>query len=225
MDRPEEFRYDLGYGTVQAVHPKSWEVDILAEDGGLVQRAIVLTARLPEPSTPERPQWVVFGFASHLQGRPLCWPIPSRLTGPRLPRDELVWYDEVGPYRLSINTADEFEIRNTDGEALHRIRIQQQDGVVRLDTPRTRIVLREADQSVTIECDKALNVSCETATVHAQQSVDVTAGTSATVEAPTIDVKGGTAVTVEAPIIDLKGGAAINLTAPAIALTGQVDVT
>ncbi len=46
-DRLEDFRYDLGIGTVRAVYPATWECDI-ADDEGIIQRALVVGPRQPK---------------------------------------------------------------------------------------------------------------------------------------------------------------------------------
>lgn len=175
MDRPEEFLYAWHYGVVRAVYPESWEVDVAAEGGGIVQRVLVLGPRLPEVSTPDRPQWVLWGTAAARAGAPVCIPISSRLPAARTPRKDVVYYEEVGNYRMTVTRANEFEIRNLDGEARHRITIKQEEGIVQLDTPRTRITLRESDKSVTIEADQHVHVSCETARVDALAKAEVVA--------------------------------------------------
>jgi len=193
MSRPDQYRYGLGYGIVERVYPDSWEVDILAADGGRVSRAVVLGPRLPEISAQfkggrtDRPQWVLYGFASHLHGAPVCWPIESRETNDRA---NWVYYAEVLDFRITINRQNELEIRNTHGETLLQFRIQETDGVMRLDTPHTRVVLKDADQSIDIHCDKPLTISCETATVNVDKTAVVNAGESVAVNTPLWTVNG-----------------------------------
>ena len=176
IDRPEEFGYAWHYGTVEAVYPESWEVDVAAEGGGVVPRAVVLGPRLPEVSTPDRPQWVLWGTGAARAGAAVCLPIASRLPATRTPRQDVVYYDEVLNYRLTVTRTNELEIRNADPDgAQHRVVIKQEGGVVQLDTPRTRLTLRESDQSVTIACDRAVQVSCDTARVEARTRADVVA--------------------------------------------------
>ena len=201
-DRPESFRYDSGIGTVKAVYPDAWECDVLAEDGGIVQRALVIGSKLPELSTAERPQWVEYAFASHLQGRPVCRPIQSRLPGARLPRASYVYFDEivakqadgtVKGFRITVDRSGNLEILSLT-DPLRQIRILDQDGVVRLDTPSVRAIFNESDKSARVQCDG---------------DGELTAGGNATVTA------GGTAT--------LKG-AAIVLDGP-VTITGDVALT
>jgi len=150
-DRPEFFRYGLNYGTVATVYPESWEVDLLAEGGGLVNRALVLGPRLPEISTPTRPQWVIFGHADHMQGAPVCWPIESRLPGARFRRADLVYYDEALNYRISISRQGEFAVTNTNGEAITRIRMTQEGPFIRLETPQLHATLDDQGNLVELQ--------------------------------------------------------------------------
>lgn len=142
-DRPDEFRYGLGYATVERVFPESWECDLIAEDGGRVQRALVLGPRLPEISTPARPQFVVVGFAAHLQAQPVCWPIDSRLTNDR---GGFVWYSEALNWRITINRDNQLELRNANGAAVTRFVIQQDGPFIRLETPSVKVTFDDAGE-------------------------------------------------------------------------------
>lgn len=207
-DRPEQFRYAPSYGTVQAVHPASWEVDVLTANGGLVLQVLVLGPRLPEISTKDRPQWVIIAFPDALQGQPVCWPIESRLPGPRLPRADFVYYDEVLNYRITINRENELEIRNTNGAVLCQLRIQQINGVIRLDTPSTSFVLQESDKSAALRTKGDTTVIAKNADVTVDESATVTAGQDVT-------MKAGNAINLQATSINLIG---------AVAITGDLSV-
>ena len=222
MDRPEHFRFASNMGIISAVYPRTWEVDIRSEGGGVVTRALVLTPRLPEVSTDVRPQWCLYGHAAHLQGQPWCVPVSSRLMGPRTPtRDQWVYYEEVGNFRITIDRANELEIRNTaggaegDGAVLHQFRIQEIDGVIRLDTPTTRIILKEKDKSITIECDEKLSIECEDAEVNVRHDATVVVGNNAQV-----DVLGAATIAVGATV-DVSAGIGMTFTAPSFTFGGE----
>jgi hypothetical protein len=222
-DRPEEFRYDAGIGRIVAVYPNTWEVDIEAEDGGLIQRALVEGPKRPKPSRTERPEWVEYGFASHLQGRPVCRLLQSRLMGSRFARSGLVYFEEIETddgrgFRITVDQSGNLEIRSLT-EPLRQIRILDQDGVVRVDTPSTRIVLKEGDKSAELHCDGD-------ASVDAGGDLDATAGGTAKVTAggdATVESTGGN-VTVKATATVTLQGAAIALKGP-VTITGDVAVT
>ncbi|MEO8753197.1 MAG: hypothetical protein ABI624_11035 [Casimicrobiaceae bacterium] len=141
-DRPEHFLYATGFGIVVRSYD-TWEVDIRAADGSIVPRVPVTGPRLPEASTPERPQWVVFGHAMHGQGHAWCQPMPSQLSARRFSRRDFVYYDEVGNYRLTINRAGEFEVRNTRDGRLYQVRILEATNTIDLVTPSSDVTLRE----------------------------------------------------------------------------------
>lgn len=187
-DHPDAFRFDLGVGRVVTVYPESWEVDLDAEVGGVVERALVIGQRLPEVSSADRPQWCVFGFASHQHGGAVCWPVESRLPGQRMSRADLVEYDEILNWRFTIDRSGNLELRNAKGDQLLQLRIQENGGVIRLDTPSTRIVMREEDASIELHCDKSLTATCKDATVTADTDATVNAGGQITVKAPTLVV-------------------------------------
>lgn len=173
-ERPEHFRYATGYGIVLNVY-ESWEADLLVESGGIVPRAVILGPRRLEKSTPGRPQWVIYGYADHTNGLAYCIPVSSRLTDDRV---HLYLYDEVLNWRFSIDDAGNYELQNT-AKGLH-IRVQEDGGIIRLDTPSTHIVLNEAEQSVTIDCAGDL---------------EATAGGNATVKATAIKLDGPVEIT------------------------------
>lgn len=211
-DRPEHFRYSLHFATVAAVYADSWEADLLTEDGGTIYRAIVQGPRMPEVSTPTRPQWAIFGFAHHEHGSAICWPFASRLTN--IHREQWVYYEEVLNFRITINRDNELEIRNTNGDVLCQLRIQQIDGVIRLDTPGTRLVLKEADKSIDLHCDEDL-----TASVGGDASIDVDGDLDATVGgAATVTVEGDATIESKATLnlkgatVNIEGATAVNIT-------------
>lgn len=225
-DRPEHFRYETQFGKVVQVYRDTWECDLLSEAGGRINRALIIGPRRPEVSTPERPQWALYGHADAAQGKPWCLPVDSRLPGPRTERGQWVWYDEVGNFRITINEDNELEIRNTDGDALHRIRIQQDGGVVRLDTPRTRIVLREQDQSITIECDEKLSVACNDVQVNAAGNADVRVEKDASVQVvgDANMLVGGNVTATIAGVVTYSAPSA-TFTIPTLAIVGAVNIT
>lgn len=150
FERPELYRYDTGYGIVVRSYD-TWEVDIAPEDGGLLRRAQVLGTRLPEPSSPERPQWVIYWFAQHDQAQCWCLPVPSRLPGTRDDRRRYVWYDEVANYRLTINRDGELEVRNLANGSTTRLLIREQGNHIILETPSLRAELLEDERRVRVE--------------------------------------------------------------------------
>jgi len=206
-DRIENFRYETGVGTVLKLHPVAWEVDVLAGGAsGIVYRAMVLGPRFPEVSTPKRPQYVLYGCGHSSIGFPWCLPIPSRLFSAQ--RGNFVYWDEALNWRITINRDNEVEILHPTKH--YHILLQEKDGVIRVETPRTRLVLKDADGSALLECEKQLTVHCEDAVVNVEKDAKVTVGASAT-----IDVKETVDVTAKIA----------NVTAPAINLNGLVTVT
>jgi hypothetical protein len=246
-DRPEFFRYAPAYGTVYRVYPKSWEVDVLASNGGIIPRAIVLGARLPEESTEQRPQWVVVLWSEATDGQTYALPVPSRLPGLRYQRSELVLLEEVQGWKISIkapgNTGvtvagqtGELEIRSEKGGRTLQLRIQEQGGVIRLDTPKTHVVMHDDVGDVAVECDRDATVDAgrdvgvtagRDINATAAQNISAEAGGNVTVDAPagTITATAGVAVTVEAPAITATATVTASVAAPAITVTGAVTVT
>jgi len=150
-DRPEEFRYGLGYGTVIAVYPDAWEVDVAMATGGVTRHAQVLGARLPEINAKARPQWVVVGWVDAQHAQAVCWPVPSRLTGPRGGRAGYVLYDERDNYRMTIDAAGNYEVKNTASDAVTRVRIEQAGSFIRIETPSATITLDNAGNLVELD--------------------------------------------------------------------------
>jgi hypothetical protein len=77
-------RYGRYLGIVRAVYPELWRVDIEAEDGGLLQMAIVDDDQLPETHIDdERPSFVEYWHPSGRVSDVRCHVIPfRRLQGP-----------------------------------------------------------------------------------------------------------------------------------------------
>lgn len=206
-DRPEYFRYATGFGRVIAVYAgEEWEVDILPDSGGKITHALVVGPRLPERSTKQRPQIVLYGHGGATQGRTWALPIPSRLPGPRYSRKGLVYIEEVQGFRVVIkaplNIGDvvvdqtgELEIHTTKGDRELAFRITEAQGVIETRTPKTSIVQNDDAGSITATCTGD-------ATIHADGNVVVHAGK------------------------DIKADAAgeIDLTAPTIKMTGDVKI-
>lgn len=155
--RPDRFRYDSRFAQVVRAYD-TWEADLLAVGGGLIQRAQVLGPRLPEASTPERPQWVLYGHAGHAQGTPWCIPVPSHLAPQPGARRAFVYYEEVGNFRVTINRANELEIRNTDGDKVNRLRITQAGGEVVVETPNVRLRVGSDAEELVVETSKKMRV-------------------------------------------------------------------
>lgn len=209
-DRIENFRYETGFGTVLQVYPDAWEVDVRAAgSSGIVYRATVLGPRLPEVSTPTRPQFVVFGFAHSSIGNPWCMPMPSRLFSGT--RGHFVYWEEALNWRITINRDNEVEILHPTKQ--YHILLQEKDGVVRIETPKTRLVLKDVDGSVLVECDEKLTVHCKDAEVNVDAVANVTAGSSANVKAPAIELEGE---------VSIKGNTTIKGN---VSVTGNVEAT
>ena len=224
--RAGEDRYSLGVGLVSETYPLAWEVDILAEDGGVVPRAVVLGPRFPERSAESRPQWVIFGYVGALNGRAVCWPIESRLTPPDVERSGYVYWDEFLNFRLSCTVDNVFEIRNRDGDMQYRFRIEQDGGIIRLDTPDTRIVQTQADKSILIECAEELTVHCKNATVNVDEDATVTVGgdVTATVGGDIVATVAGNVTATVTGNVTLSA-AAVGVTAATTTFTGNVVIT
>lgn len=222
LDRPEEFRFDTGYGIVLESYP-DWHVDILTAGGGVIQRAMVLGPRLPEKSTDARPQWVYFGFADHSHSQAWCVPQPSRLPGDRSSRKDFVYYEEVGNYRITIDRTGVLEIRNTvSAEVLQQIRIFEADEVVRIDTPTTRAILDNKAKSITFEADETVTVNCKNAIVNTEEDTTVNAEGNVAVDAGgNVDIQAGVNATIAAGgNISVEAGGTLDLTA-----TGAVTIS
>ncbi len=199
---PGEFRYDSGFGLIVQSYD-TWTVDIRTADGGLLKDVFVIGPRLPEASTPERPQWAYYEFANHANGRPRCHPVASRLPGNRDDRRSFVYYEEVGHYRLTIDREGQFEVinRKDPGKPL-QVRVREDGNEVRFDTPKTRIVLSDDDGKITLEADQDIALKCTNASVEASGNVDiqatggnvaVSAGGSASVQATgAVSISGAT---------------------------------
>ena len=210
-DRFDERSLSTGIGRVVAVNDVTWEVDIESEDGGLISRAMVIGPRLQQSSTGDRPQWCKFALAGNRHGRPVCWPIESRLPGERTPRKDVVYYDEVQNFRETITREGVWELRNSKGPLL-QLRILEEGGVIRVDTPKVRAVVKDEDGSIDVHCDGDL-------------TADVGGNASATV-AGNIDVQAGGNVTVQAGgDIVAEAAGKVDVTAPQINLTGAVTIT
>lgn len=211
IDRPEFFRYAPAYGTVLHVYPRSWEVDVLAANGGIIPRAVVLGSRLPEESTKGRPQWVVILWSEATEGQAYALPIPSRLPGGRYDRADLVYLEEVQGFRITIRApgnqgrvvagqTGEFEVcSEKDGRRL-QARIIEAGGVIRLDTPKTRIVLADDEEAISVEA--VGNVA-----VDAGGDIEAMAGGDVTVQA------GGSIKLTAAGTVEITG-ASVKITGP-----------
>jgi len=184
----EDFRYAGGYGLVVASHD-TWLVDIETAGGGLISEVQVIGPRLPEASTPERPQWVYYEFGDHTNGRSRCYPIPAFLPGPRDERTGFIYYEEVGNFRMSIDREGQFEVinRKDPGKPL-QVRVREDGNEVRLDTPKTHIVLSDDDGKITLEADQDIVLKCTNASVEASGNVDVSATGAVSVSGATIDL-------------------------------------
>lgn len=231
-------------GLVVAIYPDTWEVDVrlLYGSSAVVRRAKVLAHFLPElhaknpdgSANPARQSKVLVGRVDAYQQSPVAIPIHNVIV-PDAEKPGHVFWSEHLNFRLRVDRAGNLEIRNLkDGREL-RLRIEEDGGVVRVDTPRTRIILRDEDGGVTIECDETVTVNCKNARVTADQDARVNATSIfATAEvslvayaksnamlysegACTVAAQGPAAV-VSNTAVNISAGGAITISAPAVAI-------
>jgi len=234
---PEEFRYAGTYGTVLHVYPQAWEVDVLAEYGGIIQRAAVIGARLPEVSADDRPQWVYVFWAHATHGQAFCLPVSSRLPGTRYDRDGLVYVDEIRGYRITVrepghpteNQVGELEVRSEKGGRVMQLRVLESGGVVRIDTPNTSLVLHDDEGGVTIECTETARINCKNAVIEADEDIDANAGGDVSVRADgDASVRAaGNANVVATNALGLQAGQALTISGATVTITsgGVLTIT
>lgn len=173
MPRVEDFRFATDVGIVIATYPAEWAVDILDLQGSIIRRATIVGARFPEVSTPQRPQWVLFGWMNHAEGHAWARAMNRELPAARATRSAFLYYEEAGLFRITISHEGVFEVRCRNGRdadddaPLYRLAIDKADGVIQLDTPHTRLRLRESDQGADLTVDGPVTINCDTATVTA----------------------------------------------------------
>lgn len=216
-----ESKTDWQLGLVRAVYPATWEVDVeLAYAvNGVVRRARVAGVFLPEIHKPERPSHALVGWLDAFQQGPVAVPLHNTLCPPGERKDFVFWSEHHG-FRITIREpghtgelrsgaqVGELEIRSLKGGRELSLRLVEDGGVVRIDTPTTRIVLDDDENKVEIHADGDVAVD-------AGQNLVATAGGNATVTA--VGSIGLTAqvVTVTAPAINLTG---------AVTVTGRLDI-
>lgn len=201
-DHPAESQRTLRMGVVVDVHPATWEVDVrlIDETAALIPRCKVQGTYLPEKhdtgpdGQPQkgRQSKVYVGWVDGSSQAPMAFPIHNVMIPADQKANYVLWSEHLN-VRTTINRQNELEVRVTDDGKLYRFRIQKNGGVVRTDTPSTRIVQTESDKSIEAHCDGDLTATCANATVTADSSVKVKAA-SAEVEAGTIKLKGATQV-------------------------------
>lgn len=229
-----ESRREWAQGIVIGVHqgdgpedPLGWTVDVRLSyrSSGILRRVHIHDDFLPELHTMTRQSKVLVGWVDGYQQGPVAIPLHKAIISRADKAQYIMWRQHqrwLMRIKASIATPDtpaEFEILNlTNGKKL-QLRLQEQDGVIRLDTNHTRIVLHDADQSITLHSDHDLHASCRDADVQALGKVDVAAGTSATVKAPKITLDGDVSITGALAVdatIDAQG-----LITSAIAVVGK----
>lgn len=179
MSRAEDFRFATDVGIVLAVYPREWAIDILAANGSIVRRATVVGSRMPEVSTTERPQWALFGWIDHSEGSAWARGINRELPAGRADRGDFLYYEEAGRFRISIDRSGTLELRNraaddtADDAPVHRVVIQEADGVVLLETPNCRLRLRESDQGADLTVSGPVTINCQNATVTVTETCEV----------------------------------------------------
>ena len=221
-EHPAESQRQWLLGIVTRVYQDVWAVDVqpVYATSGLLPRVKVVSHFLPEVHTAERQSKVLVGWLDGFQSAPVALPLHNTIMSPA-DKAALIYWSEHHRYLTRIkasvaapDTPAEFEIRNATGETLLQIRMLEHDGVIRLDTPSTRIVLKESDQSIEVHCDGTL-----TATVGGDANVDVGGDATLTADGH---------VQIEAPTITLKGAVkvdgALTVTSGAT-VTGNVGVT
>lgn len=176
MEHPAESKREWYAATVLAVHRDTWEIDVRALYGsaGRIRRVKVLGPFLPEPETDVLDSKVVVGWLDGHQQSPVAIPIHNTMI-PDAEKAAHVFWSQHLAYLIRITRDGQLEIRNTKGPLL-QVRVLEADGVVRLDTPKTHLVLKDADGSIEAECEGNAKVA-------AGGNVDVTAGGNVAVEA------------------------------------------
>jgi hypothetical protein len=203
-----------GFGRVLAVYPDSWEVDLADEVGGFVRRAVVLTHRLPEPSSEARPQWCLWGFSRSAVGLPWAIPIPSRLVSVRS-----LWriLEMAGNWRVSLTSAGVYEITLLDGsltvrlvEEDHRVEVIAQNCTVTMDGPA---------ETVAIHAPATVAIDVEGVEVRLDRpgALKQTAAQEHATDAPVVSINAAQRITLVA-------GQSVEIVAPSIKLVGVVEV-
>lgn len=235
MEHPSEAQIQAAVGIVTAVHHDTWEVDVrlLNTDRGEVKRCKVVSHFLPEihldqnSDYPDRQEKVVVLWTDAYQQSPVCLPLHNVLVPDAEKANHVLWL-ELLKYRIRITRDGELELRNYQGPVL-QIRVLEEDGVVELRTPKTSVVLKDADGSIAASCEG-------NATVDAGENIEATAGGDVTVEAggkieatagTSIEATAGTSAKVQAGTsVDVQAGANITLQAGgAISITAAGAVT
>jgi hypothetical protein len=122
-----------------------------------------------------------------------------------------VYYDEVMHWRISISRAGVLEIRNDAGPLL-QLRIIEENGTIRTDTPNTRIIQKEADASVEIYCkgpltaktdDSATVTVAKDLTATVKGDAQLTAGGALNLKGQTIDIEATGVCTIKGAMVNI----------------------
>jgi len=217
MEHPAESKREWYAATVLTVHRDAWEIDVRALYGsaGRIRRVKVLGPFLPEPETDVLDSKVVVGWLDSYQQSPVAIPIHNTMVPDAEKANHVFWSQHLA-YLIRITRDGQLEIRNTKGPLL-QVRVLEADGVVRLDTPKTHLVLKDADGSIEVQCEGD-------AKLDAGGDVDVTAGGS-------LSAKAAVEVDVEAPIMRIKaqvfidGGLTVNGNIAAVGAPPNGNIT
>lgn len=166
MDHPAESQREFVPAIVTAVYPDTWEVDVALaySSGATVQRCKVQGIFLPEVHTEDRQSKVLIGRLDELQQAPIAIPIHNTMIPDEEKADHVYWSEHHG-FRIKIrepghqgelrpgDQVGELEIRSLKGERLLQVRIQEDGGVIRLDTPKTRVVLSDDEEKIEVHAD------------------------------------------------------------------------
>lgn len=227
-----ESKTEWQLGIVRRVYPESWEVDVelLYSVNGVIRRAAILGPFLPEVHADGRPSHAVVGWLDAFQQSPVAVTLHNTLC-PIPDRKDYVYWSEHHGFRITIRepghqgelrAADqvgELEIRSLKGGRPLQVRIIEAGGVIRIDTPTTRIVLDDDANKVEVHADGDVAVD-------AGANLEATAGANASVQAgANVTVSAGGNVTATAAGAVAVNATAVTVTAGAINLVGNVTVT
>lgn len=163
---PSESRIEPQLGAVIRVYPDTWEVDVrlIHSSSAIIRRAKINGVYLPEVHSAERPSHAIVVWMDGYQQSPVALPLHNTIAPPAARKDYVYWSEHHG-FRVTIkepghlgalrpdNQVGELEIRSLKGGRSLQIRIIEDAGVIRLDTPTTHVVLTDDDGSVAIACD------------------------------------------------------------------------
>jgi hypothetical protein len=194
-EHPAESRRELTLGVVTDVHPDTWEVDVrLQNSTSSTIRAKIASHFLPEvheigsdgktPVPGRQSKVFVWRVDAYSQGA-IAIPMHHLIAGLEQLGAHVFWSEHLN-FRITINRQGTLEIRNAkDGGPLLQVRMIEEDGVIRLDTPKTHVALKDADGSVAVQCDGDLSAEVGgDLTVQVQGKADATVVGDVTLTTP-----------------------------------------